>query len=173
MTRLLICGAAALLSVPALAEPVSRTVTIETPRFEGSRTVTRDREAGLLSREAELTRLSDGAVASRDYQRQRTESGIVASGSKTRFNGDTRSFEYERNRTPNGYVASGSATGFNGKSYSYDARFRKGENGWARGQIVRNSDGKPVAGRKTIVRRADNGTVHRRSVTRRPGRRGH
>lgn len=93
MFRLMICGA--LLGVPAasLAEPVTRTATIDTPRYEGSRTVTRDREAGTLTRDTSVTRRSDGATATRHYERRRTADGFTASGNATAFNGATRSFE--------------------------------------------------------------------------------
>jgi hypothetical protein len=77
----------------ALAEPVTRTVTIDTPRYEGTRTTTRDREAGTMVRDTEVTRRSDGATASRHVERQRTENGFTVSGNATAFNGATRSFQ--------------------------------------------------------------------------------
>ena len=98
MLKFMIIGAALCAPAAALAEPRTRTVTIDTPRFEGSRTVTRDREAGTLVRDAELTRRSDGATATRHYERQRTETGFTASGTATGFNGGTRSFEVTRTR---------------------------------------------------------------------------
>jgi len=151
MTKLIWAGAATLMmTTPAFAEPVTRTYTVETPKYEGTKIVTRDREAGTVSKDAELTRLSDGAVATREYDRARTETGVVASGSTTRFNGDTRSFDYQRTRTRHGYNAEGSLTRFNGKTYDYNAKLRVGEHRVARSQVLRNDQGKVVAARRTV-----------------------
>lgn len=101
-TFMMTAAIAMLLPGPALAEPTTRTITIDTPNFEGERVITRDREAGLRTMESTLTRKEDGAVATRSRETQRTDSGVIISGSQTRFNGDTRSFEGERQRTENG-----------------------------------------------------------------------
>lgn len=159
------------LPAAALAEPRTRTVIIDSPRFEGSRTATRDREAGTLSRDAEITRRSDGATRTREYERQRTDSGVTASGSTTRFNGNTRSFDYSRQRTANGYRAEGNVTRFNGQTYEYSAAGRLTPSGFVRRQGLRNSDGDLVAGRRVAVRQRANGSVVRRSTSIRPGRR--
>jgi len=171
MKKLVLTGLAAVLVSPAaFAEPKTKTVTVDTPRIEASRTIVRDRDAGTVSRDAEVTRKSDGATASRDYDRARTESGVTASGRATNFRGETRSFDYERERTNYGYNASGAATGFNGKSYALEAAGRRGEDGAVRRQIVRNEDGQAIAGRRQSVHRNDNGVVTRRTVSRRaPG----
>ena len=151
MNKLLLGGLAATLVAPAaLAEPVTRTYTIDTPKVEGTKTVTRDREAGTVAKDSELTRKSDGATATREYDRAKTENGSVASGSRTQFDGNTRSWDYERTRTAHGYNAEGSLTRFNGKSYEYDARVRRGENRVARSQVLRNENGRVVAARKTV-----------------------
>ena len=151
MTKLLLAGAAAtLIATAALADPVTRTITIDTPKYEGTKTITRDREEGTLSRDTDLTRKADGATASRDYDRHRTDTGFTATGSTTRFNGDTRSFDYERTRTANGYTAEGSLTRFNGKTYDYDARVRRGEYRVSRTQVLRNENGRVVAARRTV-----------------------
>jgi len=151
MTKLIWAGAAALLTTSAaFAEPVTRTYTIDTPKYEGEKVVTRDREAGTVSKDADLTRKSDGAVATREYDRARTDSGVVASGSTTRFNGDTRSFDYQRTRTGHGYNAEGSLTRFNGETYDYNAKLRVGEHRVARSQVLRNDQGKVVAARRTV-----------------------
>ena len=124
MTMLLLAGAAAaIVASGALADPVTRTITIDTPRYEGTKTITRDREEGTLSRDTDLTRKSDGATASRDYDRQ---------------------------RTANGYTAEGSLTRFNGKTYDYDARVRRGEYRVSRTQVLRNQNGRVVAARRTV-----------------------
>ena len=151
MTRLIWAGAAALaLTSVAVAEPVTRTYTIDTPKYDGEKVVTRDREAGTVSKDAELTRKSDGAVATREYDRARTQDGFTASGSTTRFNGDTRSWDYQRTRTAHGWNATGNVTGFNGKSYDYSARLRRGEYRVAKSQVLRNDQGKVVAARRTV-----------------------
>jgi len=151
MTKLIFAGAAALLATTAAnADPVTRTYTIDTPNYEGEKTVTRDREAGTVSKDSELTRKSDGAVATREYDRARTEQGFTASGSRTQFDGDTRSWDYERTRTANGWNAEGSLTRFNGNSYEYDAKLRRGEHRVAKSQVLRNDQGRVVAARKTV-----------------------
>lgn len=150
-------------STMAIAEPVSRTVTIDTPRFDGTRTTTRDREAGTLARETSLTRASDGAVATRSFDRQRTDAGALLSASSTRFNGDTRSFDGERTRTARGYRTEGRVVGFNGESYDYRAAGRRTPNGFVRRQSLRDGDGDLVAGRRVAVRRGPHGNLLRRS----------
>jgi hypothetical protein len=151
MTKLfLACAAAAIIASGALADPVTKTITIDTPKYDGTRTVTRDKEAGTLTRDTDVTRKSDGATASRDYERRRTDTGFTASGSTTRFNGDTRSFDYERTRTAHGYTAEGSLTRFNGKTYDYNARLVRGENRVFKSQVLRNENGRVVAARRII-----------------------
>jgi len=151
MTKFLLAGIAAVLIAPtAAADPVTKTITVDTPRYEGTKTITRDQEAGSLSRDAELIRKSDGAVATRDYDRQRTDTGVTASGSTTRFNGDTRSFDYDRTRTAHGYNATGTLTGFNGNSYNYSAKLRRGEYRVAKSQVLRNENGRAVAARRVV-----------------------
>jgi hypothetical protein len=151
MTKLFLAGAAAaIVATGAFADPVTKTVTIDTPKYEGTKTITRDKEAGTLTRDTDVTRKSDGATASRDYERQRTDTGVIASGSATRFNGDTRSFDYERMRTAHGYTAEGSLTRFNGKTYDYNARLVRGENRVFKSQVLRNENGHVVAARRTV-----------------------
>lgn len=166
MKTIFLAGLAGLLCMPviAAAEPVTRTRTIDTPRYEGSRTTTIDREAGTIARDGTLTRLSDDAVATRSYDRQRTDTGVTASGATTRFNGDTRSFDYNRGRTARGYRAEGSATGFNDQTYDYRAGARRAPNGYVRGGGVRNGDGDLVAGRRVAVRQGPYGGVNRRAT---------
>jgi len=151
MSKYLLAGIVAVLMAPAAAaDPVTKTITVDTPRYEGTKTITRDKEAGSLSRDAELTRKSDGAVATREYDRQRTDSGVTASGSTTRFDGDTRSFDYDRTRTAHGYNATGTVTGFNGKTYDYSAKLRRGEYRVGKSQVLRNENGRVVAARRVV-----------------------
>ena len=151
MTKLILAGAAALLATTAAyADPVTRTYTIDTPKYEGEKVVTRDREAGTVSKDAELTRKRDGAVATREYDRARTDTGFTASGSRTQFDGDTRRWDYQRTRTQNGWNAEGTATGFNGKSHNYNAKLRRGEHRVGKSQVLRNENGRVVAARQTV-----------------------
>ena len=98
MLKLLALGAVLCAPAAALAQPLTRTVTIDGPRVQGARTITRDRDAGTVTRDTTLTRRSDGATATRHYERQRTADGFTASGTATGFNGGTRSFEVTRVR---------------------------------------------------------------------------
>jgi len=93
---ILLASVAALTATAATAEPRTRTKTFDGPNYDASRTVVRDREAGTLSRDTSVTRASDGAVATREFDRVRTGSGVTASGSATGFRGNTRSFERHR-----------------------------------------------------------------------------
>ncbi|SIN68912.1 hypothetical protein SAMN02745824_1841 [Parasphingorhabdus marina DSM 22363] len=144
-------------AAPVTAQEQTRTVTIDTPRVEGERIITRDREAGTLDRNSELTRKSDGATATSDYNRTRTENGWVASGAQTDFQGRTRSFDYERERTENGFRANGTATGRNGETYNYDAGRRRTENGYVAGRRLQNSDGDTLYSRRVKAKRTENG----------------
>ena len=161
-TFMMTVAVAMLLPGPALAEPTTRTITVDTPNFEGERVITRDREAGLRSVDSTLTRKEDGAVATRSRETQQTDTGAIISGSQTRFNGNTRSFEAERQRTENGYRTQGTVTGSNGETYDYRARGRRTENGFDRQQRIRNSDGEIVAGRNVRIRQ--NGNTRTRRV---------
>lgn len=162
--KFLILSSAVLLALPAAASAQQgRTVTFEGPRYEGSRTTTIDRQAGTVSRDGQLTRLSDGAIATRSYDRQRTEAGSVSRGSTTNFQGQTRGFDFARTRTARGYRGEGTATGYDGQTYELRSAGRRGPNGgFVRRQSVRNSEGELVAGRRVTVRRGEAGGVTRR-----------
>ena len=124
MTKLLLAGIAAVLIAPAaLADPVTKTITIDTPKYEGTKTITRDKDEGILTRNTDLTRKSDGATASRDYTLTRTAHGYNAEGTLTRFNGET---------------------------YDYMAKLRRGEYRVGKSQVLRNSSGQIVAARRVV-----------------------
>lgn len=159
--------AAGLVAGVASAQPVTRTRTTDGPNLSGSSTVSVDRAAGTAQRQGELVRKSDGAVASREVNRQRTETGMTASGTATNFQGQTRSWDYQRDRTADGYVASGSATGFNGQSYGYAAQGTRADGGFSRSQTVTDGSGAVVADRNVRVNRAD-GQVSRQTSGSRP-----
>ena len=91
-------AAVAALAIAPVAIAQTRTITIDTPNFYGERVVTRDRDAGLTTRNSTVTRKEDGAVATSNWERQRTDTGALLSGSETNFRGQTRSFEGERQR---------------------------------------------------------------------------
>lgn len=74
---------------PAIAAPTTRTVTVDKPNYEGSRTVTRDPEAQSVSRDGQVIRKSDAATASRSYDRARTDSGYVSHRTVTNGAGES------------------------------------------------------------------------------------
>ncbi|QLC24468.1 hypothetical protein HFP57_05155 [Parasphingopyxis algicola] len=152
---------AMLLPGPALAEPATRTITVDTPNYSGERVITRDRETGTYSRDTNITRKEDGAVATRHWESQRTDTGRTMSGSQTRFNGDTRTYEGERMRHGNHSRTHGTTTGPNGETLDYRAQSRWNGNGYDRRQRLRNEDGQVVAGRNTHVRERGNTQVRR------------
>lgn len=159
-TLLIIPALAMLAATPALAAPSTRTVTVDRPNYEGSKTVTRDPEAKTVSRDAEVTRKSDGATATRSYDRAATEDGMIASGSATGFNGKTRSFEVDRTKTDTGYVASGTATGGNGGTYALSGSRSRTDTGYVSNRNVTNGAGESVYNKDKSVSRA-NGQVSR------------
>ncbi len=154
---------ASLGATAAFAEPRTRTTSFEGPNATGTRVTVRDPAAGTLSRDTSVTRTSDGATATRTYDRGRTESGVSASGSATGFGGKTRSFDYDRTRTDTGYTATGTATGRNGRTYDYSAdRTRDGAGGFTANRAV-TSGGTSLYNRNVVQTRSD-GQVNR-SVT--------
>lgn len=165
----LISATAAILVTGPTALAQTRTITIDTPNYYGERVVTRDREAGLTTRDSTVTRKQDGAVASSHWERQRTDNGALLSGSQTNFRGQTRSFEGERQRGNGRYRTRGTITRPNGEQFEYRAQGRRTDNGWDRRQRVRNSDGEIVAGRNVRVRQRGDTQVRRVTA----GRRGH
>jgi hypothetical protein len=131
MKYLILAGVAFLASGVATAQ--TRTQTFDGPRYSGERTTVRDRDAGTSSRDLEVTRKSDGAVATRSFDRPRTE---------------------------NGYTASGAATGFDGRSYAYSGSGQRTADGFTRNQNLRNGAGETLFNRDVTVSRA-NGQVNR------------
>ena len=110
---------ATLLAGAAFAEPVTRTSTFDGPKASGTKTSVRDKEAGTFSSDKIVTRKSDGATATTERDRQRTDTGFTSSGSRTGFNGKTATYDYERTKTDKGWASSGTGTGPNGGEYSY------------------------------------------------------
>lgn len=145
------------------------TGTIDTPAYSGSRTVTRDPAAGTLSRDTELMRKSDGAVATSSFDRQKTGTGVTASGSQTGFGGNTRSFDYARERTGNGVTATGTAIGRGGQTYNYDAARTRTADGYTNSRTVTNGAGETLYSRSATGSRAGGQITRDVSTTRAEG----
>lgn len=168
---ILIASAAAMFATAANAQPVTKTTTVDRPNYEGTRVVVRDKAAGTATRNTDVTRKSDGATASRDFSRTRTDTGSTVSGSSTGFNGKSSSFEASRTRTDTGFTSSGTATGRNGQTYTMTGNRTRTENGYTSNRNVVNGSGATVYNRDASVSRA-NGQVTRSVNTTRPaGRR--
>lgn len=166
---ILIAGAALAMASNAMAEPITRTTTVDRPNYDATQVAVRDPATGTVSRDTTVTRASDGATATRTYDRARTDTGVTASGSATGFAGRTRSFDYERTRTDNGYTASGTATGRNGQTYTATGNRTRTENGFTANQNVVNGAGTTVYNRDAAVSRSG-GQINRSvNVTRAPG----
>lgn len=163
-TALIALTIASLGATAAFAEPRTRTTAFDGPNATGSRVTVRDPAAGTLSRDTSVTRTSDGATATRTYDRARTDTGVSASGSATGFGGKTRSFDYDRTRTDTGYTATGTATGRNGRTYDYSAdRTRDGAGGYTGNRSV-TSGGESLYNRNVVQTRS-NGQVNRAITT--------
>lgn len=173
MNKLLIAAiASTLFAGGALADPVTKTVTIDKPNFEGSRTVVRDKEAGTLSRDSELTRKSDDATAMRSYDRARTDDGFTASGSSTNLRGQTRSFNLDRSRNQTGATTTGTYTGRGGETYGLSGNRTRTDTGFTANQSVTNSAGERVYNRDRSVSRAGGQVTRSANVTRTEGFKG-
>lgn len=85
MKRLLFIAPLALIALPAHAQS-SHSTTVDRPNYQGSRTVTRDGQ-GNVSRGTSVVRKSDGAIASHNYSRVRSDGGWSASRASTGFGG--------------------------------------------------------------------------------------
>lgn len=166
---LLVPALAAILAVPALAEPVTKTITIDRPNVDGTRTIVRDKEAGTLSVDTQVTRASDGATATREYDRVRTADGFTASGSSTNFAGETRSFERTRTRTDTGSTSSGSYTTPSGETYTTSGNRTRTDTGFTANQNIKDSAGTTVFNRDVSVSRVDGQVTRSVDVTRAEG----
>jgi hypothetical protein len=141
-------AAAGLAATPALAQH-GRTVAIDTPRYEGTRTTERNRAEGSLTRESDVTRKRDGATASSDFSRQRTEDGVTRDRTATDFQGRTASSHYERQRTAHGWQASGERVQRDGDVLTYRGRARVGEHRVVKREAVARN-GQPIAARRVV-----------------------
>jgi hypothetical protein len=166
---LLIASAAALAATTATAEPVTKTVTVDRPNYDATRVVVRDKAAGTLTRDTDVIRERDGATASRDYSRTRTDSGVSVSGSATGFGGKSRSYDYNRTRTDTGSTTSGTATGRNGQRYTLSGSRTKTETGHVANQNIVNGNGRTVYNRDATVSRSGGNVTRSVDVTRAKG----
>lgn len=166
---MLVPALAAILAVPALAEPVTKTITIDRPNVDGTRTIVRDKDAGTLSVDTQVTRASDGATATREFDRARTEDGFTASGSSTNFAGETRSFERTRTRTDTGSTTSGSYTTPSGETYTTSGNRTRSDTGFTANQNIKDSAGTTVFNRDVSVARVDGQVTRSVDVTRAEG----
>lgn len=116
-----VLAAGLLTAAPATAQQ-SRTVTYEGQRYDATRIVTHDRDTRTTTRDTDVTRLSDGAMAESSLVRQRTQTGVTRDRWSHDFAGRASSSSYERNRTPHGWAAQGEHEGRFGQSSSYRAR---------------------------------------------------
>jgi hypothetical protein len=145
----LVLAAAGLTAVPALAQQ-SRTVTVDGPQYEGTRSATYDRDARTLSRETEVTRKSDGATASSSSERQRTADGVTRERVSTDFQGREASTRYQRQRTEDGWEATGQHVRRDGTVADYQGQRTRTETGFVSHQ-TRTVNGQP-AGSRTVER---------------------
>jgi hypothetical protein len=166
---LIVPALAAVLAVPAFAEPVTKTVTIDRPNYDGTRTIVRDKDAGTLSRDTQVTRASDGATASREYDRTRTTDGFTASGSSTNFKGETRSFERSRTRTDTGSMSNGTYTTRDGETYTTSGSRNRTETGYTANQNIKDSAGTTVFNRDVNASRSNGQVTRSVNVTRAEG----
>ena len=145
---ILTLAAAGLIAAPALAQQ-TKTVTIDTPRYEGTHTTERDRAEGSLARETDLVRKRDGATASRDFARQRTDEGVTRDRTSTAFQGRTATSHYERERTAHGWQASGERVQRDGDVITYRGQARAGEHRVVKREAIARN-GQTVAARRVV-----------------------
>ncbi len=161
---------AALLLTPATALAQETKVrTGSGPNGSATQTTTIDKEAGTVDRNTVVTRASDGATATRDVNRIKTDTGSTVTVDATNFQGETRSAERVRTRTENGSTMTGTGTTFDGRSYGVSGERARTDNGYTASQRVTGSDGSTVASRDVVATR-ENGRVNRQVTTDRPQR---
>jgi hypothetical protein len=168
-TPLFAAAIAALLAGPAFAAPVTKTVTIDKPKYEITRTTVRDKEAGTFVRAADVTRKADGATAERHDERTRTATGFTASGEASNFAGKTRSYDLTRTRTETGATTDGSYTRPDGKTFTVAGERTRTETGHTSSRTITNAAGETVFDRDVSVSRAGGQVTRSVDVTRAQG----
>lgn len=147
----LMFAAAGLAATPALAQQ-SRTVTVDAPRYEGTRTSAYDRDTRTLTSETGLTRKSDRATANSSLVRQRTEEGVTRERASSDFQGRTSNTRYERRRTDSGWESEGQHVRRNGSVADYTGQGTRTETGYTAHQ-TRSVNGRPAGSRTVEVTR--------------------
>ena len=145
----LVLAATGLAAAPAAAQQ-DRTVTVDAPQYEGTRTSTYDRDEKTLTRETQVTRKSDGATASSSLERQRTEDGVARERTSTDFQGRPSSTSYERQHNGDGWMAEGQHVRRDGTVADYTGQGTRTENGRVV-QQTRSVNGQPAGSRTATV----------------------
>lgn len=159
----------ATLGATSATAQTSNTTTIDRPGYSGTRTTIVDPVTGIASRDGTVTRKADGAVASREMDRTRTDSGVAIQGSSTNFAGETRNVDYNRTRTDTGSTATGSFTRRNGDTLTYQSNRTRGDGSFAAQQEVTGANGQSLYARTATASRSDTGVGRSVNVTRAPG----
>lgn len=147
----------------------TNTVTVDRPNYSGTRTTVIDPETGTASRDGTLTRKADGAVATREFDRTRTENGVTIQGNATNFAGETRNLDYNRTRTDTGSTATGTFTRRNGEAVTYTGSTTRGDGSFAAQQNVTGANGQSLYARSATTTRTDAGITRSVNATRAPG----
>lgn len=144
------------LAAPAIAQSQTRTRTFEGARVTGTEITAVNRDAGIATRDREVTNRTTGATASSSASRQQTGTGSSVSIVQTGPNGGTRSLEGERTRTENGSTFTGTATDARGQTYGLEgSRSRDGQGNSGASQSVTNAAGETLASRQRTTTRSD------------------
>ncbi len=92
MLKTLISAALALAIATPAAASWTKTVTKDRPHYSSTSTVTNYPKRRKTVRDTTVTRKRDGATASRHVVRKKSRNGVVVKGTRTNFNGQTKSF---------------------------------------------------------------------------------
>jgi len=168
MKVFLITPALALLAATG-AVAQTTTKTADGPNYEATRTTVIDPTTGTASRDSSVTRKADGATATRQIDRTRTDSGVTIQGSSSNFAGETRSADYNRTRTDTGSSATGSFTRRNGETLTYDGSRTRADGTVTGQQSVTGADGQSLYSRTATRSRTDAGVSRSVNATRAPG----
>jgi hypothetical protein len=169
MKFIITISAMAMLAAGSAHAQTSRTATVDGPNYSGTRTTTIDPTTGTASRDGSLTRKSDGAVATRELDRTRTENGVSIQGNSSNFAGETRNLDYNRTRTDTGSTATGSLTRRNGETLTYDASRTRGNGSLTAQQNLTGANGQSLYARTATSTRTATGVSRSVNATRAPG----
>lgn len=167
MLALMLVAPAAAQTAPAAG---TTTRTIDNPQVTGTVTTTRDPAAGSFSRDATLTRRSDGATATSSIDRTRADGTTTTTASRTGFNGQTSSSNITRTRTETGFTEAGTITGPQGNMLNLNGSVTRANGTLTANRALTNAAGETVASRNLTATRAANGQVTRNLTTTGPQR---